>query len=175
MLDLLPPNATDQERALSQATGRLGAVPVEFIKVWNPLTCPAAMLPWLAWALSVDTWNPSWSEVTKRAVILAAIPTHRKKGTIGALRAALGAFSLNLDVEEWWQFEGDPYTFRVNVTLDGASVSDEQLDEIEATIIAAKNARSHLVSLNTSTASAFQVPVWAATLQASDIITVYPQ
>jgi phage tail P2-like protein len=175
MADLLPPNATDQERALSEATGRLGAVPVEFIKVWNPLTCPVQMLPWLAWALSVDTWNPAWSVTTKRAVINASIATHRKKGTIGALRTALSAFALNLDVQEWWQFSGAPYTFRVAINVDGASVTDEQLDELEAVVNAVKNARSHLDSLTATTAASFQVPVWAAVVQASDITTVYPK
>ena len=53
MSDLLPPNRTKLEQALERATARLGAVPVPIKDLWNPWRCPVALLPWLAWSLSV--------------------------------------------------------------------------------------------------------------------------
>ena len=50
MNSLLPRNATGAERAIEGATARVGAVPTPFRDLWNPDTCPAALLPWLAWA-----------------------------------------------------------------------------------------------------------------------------
>ena len=51
---LLPHNASPQERAIEAATARLADVPVPLRDLWNPETCPAELLPWLAWAFGVD-------------------------------------------------------------------------------------------------------------------------
>lgn len=88
---LLPNNATGGELALEQATARVGAVPVQIDSLWNPDTCPAHLLPWLAWALSVDDWDPNWPEGVKRAVIRQSVGIHRRKGTKGAVVEALRA------------------------------------------------------------------------------------
>ena len=75
---LLPPNATAAEVAIEAAAARVGAVPVPIRDSWNPATCPAALLPWLGWAFSVDDWDPQWSEERQRAVVAAAVEVHRR-------------------------------------------------------------------------------------------------
>lgn len=84
--DLLPPNATPLERSLASATGRLTDVPVEIERVWRSGECPSELLPWLAWALSVDVWDDGWSDERKRRVIAASFDLHRLKGTEAGLR-----------------------------------------------------------------------------------------
>lgn len=151
MSDLLPPNATAQERALSNATARLGSVPVTIREVWNPDTCPAHLLPWLAWAFSVDQWNNSWTDAQKRAAIKASCNVHRHKGTVGALKQALDSLGYNLTVTEWHQKQpvGDPYTFSVLLDVGQAGLPDvNALPSIEAVIESTKNLRSHLESLD---------------------------
>lgn len=91
MRTLLPPNATSAERAIEGATARIGAVPCLIADLWNPKNCPAALLPWLAWALSVDEWSPDWSEDAKRATIAEAAEIHRRKGTPWAIKRALAS------------------------------------------------------------------------------------
>lgn len=91
MSSLLPPNASASERAIDEATARIGAVPVAVGDLWNPQTCPTPALPWLAWALSVDVWDSTWSEPVKRTVIAKSIEIHRRKGTVWAVREALRA------------------------------------------------------------------------------------
>lgn len=88
---LLPSNATAQEIALDLATSRVGDVGAPLRPLWDPETCPAALLPWLAWALSVDEWEPEWPEDRKRQVIAASVEVHRKKGTRAAVRQAVAA------------------------------------------------------------------------------------
>ncbi|WP_323010034.1 phage tail protein I [Paracoccus sp. (in: a-proteobacteria)] len=108
MTSLLPPNATRSERAIGAATAR--PVPVPVGDLWNPATCPAALLPWLAWALSVDDWDPDWSDEAKRATIAASLSVHRRKGTVWAMREALRAAGLgDADIQEGWsanRFDG---------------------------------------------------------------------
>lgn len=59
--------------------------------LWDPMNCPAGILPWLAWALSVDDWDADWPEGTKRNAIAASIAIHRRKGTPRAVKDALAA------------------------------------------------------------------------------------
>lgn len=87
---LLPKNATALERAFSVAAGRFNP-PAVVPSLWNPATCPAAVLPFLAWALSVDEWDHGWPIEKKRAVIAAARAIHQKKGTPLAVRTSLAA------------------------------------------------------------------------------------
>lgn len=88
---LLPPNSTPFERSAEGATSRLSDVPVMVRDVWNVQTCPASLLPWLAWALGVSEWDSKWPEATQRAVIASSAAVHRIKGTVASIKQALAA------------------------------------------------------------------------------------
>lgn len=144
MPDLLPPNATKQERDISLALDRLPAVPIKTL--WTPATCPEAQLPWLAWALSVDEWDAAWPVETKRQVIAASIEQHRKKGTVGALRRALQRLGYEVEIDE---ATGVAYTFRLRVRIRagdsaGGAVSEDALNRALTVALRQKNARSSL-------------------------------
>lgn len=94
MSDLLPPNATPQEHALDDATARIGAVPTPIRELWNPDTCPADLLPWLAWGWHVtdlEGWRLADTPAKRRQLLARAIALHRKKGTPWAVKEALHA------------------------------------------------------------------------------------
>jgi phage tail P2-like protein len=101
---LLPANRTDQEAAIETTqAARIAAMDVPVERLWNPATCPAPLLPWLAWALSVDEWDNAWPEEAKRQVIADSATVHRVKGTIGAVRRALAAAGYgDATVHERW-------------------------------------------------------------------------
>lgn len=143
MSDLLPISATPQERALSLATARVGDVPIPLRTLWNPDTIALELLPWLAWALSVDTWDPSWSEEIKRAVVRGAIETHRRKGTVGAVKGALSALGAGSDLVEWFEKSpaGTPHTFTVYIVSNDTSV--EMQAAMASEINRTKPLRSH--------------------------------
>jgi phage tail P2-like protein len=90
-LHLLPPNASEMEIAVSQTAARIADLSSPARLMWNPATIPAAFLPWLAWSLSVDDWDPLWSEAVKRSVLAAAVAVHRHKGTLAGMKLALQA------------------------------------------------------------------------------------
>ncbi|MCU1717429.1 phage tail protein I [Pseudomonas sp. 5P_3.1_Bac2] len=143
---LLPSNSTPLERTLEQATARLGELPVPLRELWNPDTCPEELLPWLAWSLSLDSWQPYWPLAVKRARIKAAVDIQRHKGTAQSVRDAVASFGSALALREWWQTtpRGTPHTFEVVLTLGSGvpNTQEYQLDiikEIEAT----KPVRSH--------------------------------
>lgn len=175
MNDLLPCSASPQERAISEAIARLSDVPVLVREQWNPDTCPAALLPWLAWAFSVDEWNSAWSDEQKRGAIKASFYVHQHKGTIGAVKRALSALGFESQIVEWFNDtpEGIPYTFRVAVTVDQYGAEQEQLLPILSVVDSVKNLRSHLASVGVEITSRAQFFVAAATLMGNEI-TVGP-
>ncbi len=65
--------------------------PQILIDVTDPDDCPASVLPFLAWAYSVDAWDRGATEAQKRAVIKASIGVHRIKGTLQSIKHALTA------------------------------------------------------------------------------------
>ncbi|MEW6488628.1 MAG: phage tail protein I [Thermodesulfobacteriota bacterium] len=173
--DLLPPNATPQERALARAAARVSEVPVPVAALWNPATCPAALLPWLAWALSVDHWESGWSEAVKRAAIGESLGLHAKKGTPWAVeRAFVVAGAPNATVVEWWEYAGDPYRFQVEIDLAENEVTLELERRLLATVDAWKNVRSWMDGIVYRVACAGPVPSFAQGLHASEVTTLYP-
>lgn len=149
--ELLPPNSTPLEvQTEAAAAARLAGLAVFIRDLWNPLTCPAAWLPALAWALSVDVWRSQWPEGTKRAVVAASPRVHRLKGTVGAVKAALGAVAGTLPVRliEWFQPGGSgiPYTAIAEIELHGDDTVDGSLtrDLVQA-VEASRNVRSRVL------------------------------
>lgn len=153
MSDLLPLNATQGERALAQTVARISDVPTPITSVWDPESCPANLLPWLAWAFSVDEWGADWTDDQKRQAIARSVEIHQHKGTIGALKTALSALGVTLTLREWFEQvpQGAPYTFAI--TLDGSSGgwSQSQLQKLLAVVNATKNLRSHLQAITPTT------------------------
>lgn len=145
MSDLLPLNATKQERALSLSTARAGSVPVPVGDLWNPYTCPVGILPWLAWSLAVDPWNSEWTESQKRSAIAESIAVHRVKGTIGALKRALEAIGYECVVNDQ---TGVPYVFRVGIDVTNGSAEDKAYTQARDIALKVKNARSYLLSVD---------------------------
>ena len=145
---LLPPNASQLLRDLETVFGDSFDLATLNRYVVNPDLAPAHILPWLAWALSVDDWSDSWSEQIRRNVIKASVEVHRKKGTIGALKKALQAFNYeNVKVEEWFEYGADPYFFRVFFEVREPGFDVNILPQVQKVIESTKNARSHLESL----------------------------
>lgn len=145
MNDLLPPNATAPERALSEAVQRIGDVPVIVKQVWNPTTCPPDLLPWLAWAMSVDEWDVVWNDAQKREAVRQSMRIHEKKGTVDAVKRAINAVFGSGSVVEWWEFGGQPHTFKVQVKSQFPNV--EAYKKLIRLVNAAKPLRSHITGI----------------------------
>ncbi len=93
---LLPPNSTPLERALEETQARIGEIPVPIPTVWRWDECPEELLPWLAWALSVDFWSDEWPTEKKREIIRNSIELHRLKGTLEGIRRYLDFAGISL-------------------------------------------------------------------------------
>jgi len=155
---LLPPNATDPERALEDAM-RADIDLSDVGSLWNPATCPAAVLPYLAWGLAIPFWDANWTEAQKRAAIADAIPFHRRKGTRAAVREALDRFHPLLQIAEWWETSprGAAHTFEVRAPaadIPASFLTSETAAAIIRDVAAAKPARSHFTFIQSLEAQA---------------------
>lgn len=173
--DLLPPSATTLERNAARATADALSLPVRLRDLWQPADCPAALLPYLAWAFSVDRWSPTWSVATKRAVIEAAWDVHKRKGTIGAIRRVVEPLGNLIEVVEWFDEspEATPGTFRLRIGVLDTGITDEMYQELERLIADAKPLTRHLTGLAISLESRGTIHVGAAAYL-GDELTVYP-
>ena len=116
MTDLLPANATPVERAVDGASARLDELPVPLKDLWSAERCPLALLPWLAWTLGAETWDPDWPESLKRRTCAEAFQVHREKGTVAALRRVLALVGAVYDYVEGPDGGLDPMTAKVSMS-----------------------------------------------------------
>ncbi|EMB9094495.1 phage tail protein I [Escherichia coli] len=171
---LLPPSASDFMRCVERGTARLSALPVSLNQLWDPDTCPVALLPYLAWALSVDRWDRDWTEETKRQVIRDAWAIHRHKGTISAIRRVVEPFGYVINVTEWWETSDPRGTFRLDIGVLDVGITEEMYTEMERLIADARPVSRHLVGLNIM--QDIQGYLYTGgVMYDGDVITIYPQ
>lgn len=80
----------------------------------------------------------------KRRWIKNAAPIYRLYGTLQAIYFYIGGYFDGVDVEENWQYGGEPYHFRV--TVEGAW-TEENVEWVKQAIARTKNVRSVLDGL----------------------------
>ncbi|MFD1804531.1 phage tail protein I [Mixta tenebrionis] len=170
---LLPAGSSLLEVAAAEACARLENIPVPLRQLWNAHTCPVELLPWLAWAWSVDRWDTSWSETTRRSVVAASEYVHRHKGTIGSLRRVVEPLGYLIRINEWFNTGETPGTFRLDVGVLDTGITEEMYNELERLIADAKPCSRHLIGLSINLDVNGALPV-AATAYSGDELTVYP-
>lgn len=169
---MLPPTASPIEKALLAAELAAFAEvdPSVIATIWDPWKCPASLLPWLAWAVSVDVWNPDWSEIEKRREIAASPEIHRIKGTRQAVALTLDRLGLNFEISEWW--EATPVrrrgTFKVFV-----DVADQNTQPVREEVVArvrSSKPKSRFLDLKIGISETGPIGISAGTTTRSTII-----
>lgn len=168
-----PSSKTELEHHLSRSQIYPIAHPIR--NLWNPRTCPSHLLPYLAWAVSVDYWDDKWPEAVKRDVIAASYRIHRQKGTIAALKAAAAPFGLQINVKEWWQKSpmGTPGTFELIAMSENAVIGEEAFRELVRLLGEVKPLSRHIGRLSVGVITRGRLKPAAATIAATTL-TVYP-
>lgn len=106
-------------------------------------TAPEGLLDILAHDLKVDWYAPDYPLTVRRNQVKNSVKVHRILGTKGAVATALSDIYPHSTVQEWPEYDGEPYHFRV--LLD---VKDQIVDiphtEIEKAVEYYKSLRSKL-------------------------------
>lgn len=149
LVDLLPPNLAQDPKVKAVAEAlddELRAVTrlvdqCLIISRIDELT--EDVLDLLAWQFHVDFYEPDIPLQQKRDLVKKSISWHKRKGTPSTVEELLSAIFSPTIVEEWWEYDGEPYHFRVFVGVkDGL-----EYEKIISSINAVKNKRSVLDAL----------------------------
>lgn len=137
LLNLLPPNLQNDPDMMAAAN----SVDKEFLDVVNSAkecillpnidNLPSNVVDVLAWQQHVDFYDVALDLDKKRELVKNSIRWHRKKGTPAAVEEVVSTFFKNSKVQEWFEYDGKPYFFKVvfNYNLD---------DEVETNLIQKK-------------------------------------
>lgn len=156
-MTILPPSAVDLERALVEVDGRVLRIDADVVRrAKDPMLCPEELLPWLAWEEGVDLWDPDWPVEKKRQVIAQSWEMHRAKGSRQGLVDAINLLNFGAVVEEWFEYGGQPYHFRLTISLSDSDLGEFVAYSKDATVAALlkravmthKNVRSHLETIH---------------------------
>lgn len=100
-----------------------------------------------------EGWINCKTTEEKRNLIKNSLNLHRFKGTKYALIRVLDILGLNGEVEEWFEYDGNPYYFKVSLTSFNFSSDNTLLNNLIDLINEYKNVRSHLESIELNIAS----------------------
>lgn len=146
--DLVPDSIKDDD----QVSAAIDALDKEIQKVSALCEVPRLIsridelsgdaLDHLAWQFRVDAWRSDLPAKNKRDLLRGAIAIHRKKGTPWAVEQAMDATGVPVELEEWFEYGGDPYYFRVRVKAEDDPLSEDTVDRLMKDIDRYKNVRS---------------------------------
>ena len=152
LIDIMPGSISRDKNVASAATAidnqlraLAGYVDIGTL-IANIDRLPGGVLDHMAMQYDVSVWRDSWSVETKRSVLKNSLSDKRKRGTRGAVVAALASLGSSASIVEWWQESprGTPHTFKIYATLPKTGGIDAEVQEdLIKMIDDAKPLRSH--------------------------------
>lgn len=100
----------------------------------------------LAYDLHVDWYDYDYPIEAKRAIIRDSVRVHQKLGTKAAVEMALGGIHPQSEIEEWFDYDGEPFCFRIVLDTTKSRVAADY-DEIVRTVDIYKRLTAHLDDL----------------------------
>ena len=100
----------------------------------------------LAYDLHVDWYDYSYPVEVKRQTIKDSVKIHRKLGTKYAVETALGAVFPDSEIEEWFEYNGTPHTFRVVLDMTNSHVPADYFS-IEKAVHFYKRLSAHMENM----------------------------
>lgn len=127
----------------------------------------------LAWQMHVDWYNASLDIETKRKLVKNSLKWHKKKGTPEAVEEIATTVFGRSKLEEWFEYGGEPFFFRMNIEVSKQGASQENLILLEQLINAYKNKRSWIEVINIFLTS--NAPIYfGSCINSGEEITIYP-
>lgn len=141
----------DNMAALASAVAKVLAARVgeiERVSIYSQIDrLPNELLDILANDFKVDWWDYSYSLQEKRNTLRQSWYVHKHMGTPAAVTAALSAIYPDSKVEEWWDYGGKPYHFRLLISQDASTLDAVKYATVLSLVAYYKNLRSVLDSV----------------------------
>lgn len=149
VLFTLPPaiKGDTSTEALAEATAEVLADRVAEIDrlriVPNIDNLEEALLAILARDFKVDWWDPEYSIEEKRQTVKDSWRVHKTLGTKAAVETAIRAIYPRTRVLEWWEYDGEPYHFRLDINITNDHIDSEKQRRVLERLNFYKSLRSH--------------------------------
>lgn len=98
----------------------------------------------LAYDFKVDWWDANYSLGEKRRTLKDSWRVHKTLATKAAVETAIRAIYPLTTVEEWFEYGGEPYHFRLNIDITSDSGDWERQKRVLERMDFYKNLRSHV-------------------------------
>lgn len=103
----------------------------------------------LAYQYTIDNWKETLTKEIKIKLIKNAYWAHAKKGTKAAITENLKKLNYPLEVQEWYEYNGEPFTFKI--TTNNLNTNTNWIDELVYILEKYKNCRSILDTVEIET------------------------
>ncbi len=100
----------------------------------------------LAWQWHVDFYDEDLPLEVRRELVKKSIDYHRHMGTNYAVDGVIKTCFQNAEIQENWEYGGNPYCFKV-ITIHAGIPDEDELGRIVQAINSVKNTRSSLDGL----------------------------
>lgn len=107
----------------------------------------SAIIDLLAWQFHCDFYDPAYSLEKRRSLVAKSIDWHTRKGTPSAVEEVVTAAFSDGQIEEWFDWGGEPYWFRV--TTEDPLEDEQAITDLIEAIWSVKNTRSWLDGIYT--------------------------
>lgn len=105
---------------------------------------PEEIVDLLAEELRAQYYDGSMSLQKKREAVKKAMQWYKKAGTLSAVRELIEFMYGEHRVHEWFQYDGQPYTFRVEIMGLNVQITAQGLENFLSALQKVKNTRSML-------------------------------
>ncbi len=150
IIDVLPRIVGGQDWviALSRALGQHLQMTLQFAdesQIYTAIdTVSEEILDALAVAWKIDWYDTDYSLERKRIIVKTGMTVRRYMGTVYATRTLAQAIFPGSEIEEWFEYDGEPGTFRI---ITDTELSDDDVKFFAEMIEKVKNVRSHLETI----------------------------
>lgn len=149
LLLIMPPALTHDPSIMALAAGAGSALEARLAEIDRARIIPnidgleEAVLDILARDFKVDWWDPQYSIEEKRRTLKGSWRVHKTLGTKAAVETAIRAIYPLTTVEEWFEYGGEPYHFRLNIDITSDSGDRARQRRVLERLNFYKSLRSH--------------------------------
>ncbi len=125
---------------------------------------PENILDILAYDFHCDWYDVNYSIDIKRKILKSNVIIHKRLGTKYAVTRALEDVYKTASVQEWFEYGGNPYCFKITVNIGNEGLTEDTTREIESKMWFYKNLRSHCDGIY------YQLDAETATIRAAPVL-----